>query len=213
VSDITQLPTRAEFIRDRLADWLTDGGWTLLEGEMETFDGWPTLFASGLAQDVYLYVTDEGKFFDADTDQRLRYRFTWLPEPTDTGVMHGPRRPIALFHERHRARELANAVYGTFELGPQGFVVYAHFSLGALGSDHHGHVVAYEVADDGRDYSVRLLDGEIDAFRSYELTWNPSECPTDTGVMHGPAEDLMGALRRSFDRVPAARVPGTTRTV
>jgi hypothetical protein len=100
MSNIPQLPTRAEFIRDRLADTLDAHGYTVEAAEPESEFELPTIAWSGPGTGGHVAVSDEtarGRFFDADSPPghgELRFHgFTWDAEPTDTGVMHGPKLP------------------------------------------------------------------------------------------------------------------------
>jgi hypothetical protein len=90
VSDITHLPTRAEFIRDRLAEWAEAQGYAV---EIFTFDGLAAVDIDTFYGVTWRAVVDDfGAFLDRDEHWRqfTARNFTWLPEPTDTGVMHGP---------------------------------------------------------------------------------------------------------------------------
>lgn len=99
MSDITHLPTRAEFIRDRLAEHLDGLGYFGLSAEPETFDQSPTLYFEWATGDRCVFVDDMGAIRDMDEPERADGRtltmrgFEWWPEPTDTGVMHDLPRP------------------------------------------------------------------------------------------------------------------------
>lgn len=94
MADIQQLPTRAEFIRDRLAEYLDGLGHNTYDCDER--DGFPCLTVEAGDGERYedVAVLTDGRIMsmvDGWSEVRLR-GFTWLPEPTDTGVMHGPGR-------------------------------------------------------------------------------------------------------------------------
>lgn len=66
--------------------------------------------------------------------------------------------------------------------------IKAHRVRTASGS--YGHTVSHTTDHRGSRYLVRLLDGPSFCYSGSDLTWSPSEWPTDTGVIHGPAEML-----------------------
>lgn len=86
------LPTRAEFIRERLADHLTELGYTPTPQEHEHIDTGATLYtlaAGGLVGDVQVF--ENGELRDWETGELWWFGgFEWHAEPTDTGVVHGP---------------------------------------------------------------------------------------------------------------------------
>lgn len=99
MSPISQLPTRAEFIRDRLAEHLDGLGYFGLDTQPETLDESPTLYFEWPTGDRCVFVDELGAIRDMDEPERADGRtltmrgFEWWPEPTDTGVMHGPALP------------------------------------------------------------------------------------------------------------------------
>lgn len=92
MSDIQQLPSRAAFIRDRLADYLDGLGHHVVLADER--DGFPCLTAEssdgGSHEDIA--VTADGRFMSMlDGWKPVRLRgFAWEPEPTDTGTQHRP---------------------------------------------------------------------------------------------------------------------------
>jgi hypothetical protein len=89
---IADLPTRAEFIRDRLAEHLDGLGYFGFSSEPETLDQSPTLWFEWADGDRCVFVDELGAIRDLnEPGPRLTMRgFEWWPWPTDTGVMHGP---------------------------------------------------------------------------------------------------------------------------
>lgn len=96
MSDIT-IPTRAEFIRDRLAEHLDGLGYFGFDTEPETLDESPTLYFEWPTGDRCVFVDEMGAIRDMNEPERADGRtltmrgFEWSPEPTDTGAVHGPR--------------------------------------------------------------------------------------------------------------------------
>jgi hypothetical protein len=89
VSDIKHLPTRAEFIRDRLAEYLAPRGLRPVISNPCGLPGltvWPCLRGATdiIVGDFKLLMDDVADPYPG---------FAWAPVPTDTGVMHGPLHP------------------------------------------------------------------------------------------------------------------------
>jgi hypothetical protein len=81
---LDSLPSRDQFIRDLLAADLEGLGWFV---ETICTSG---LTADGNGQTVEIKVVD-GRLWDVDVCEFVRFgKFVWLPEPMDTGAMHGP---------------------------------------------------------------------------------------------------------------------------
>lgn len=113
---LTQLPTRAEFIREQLGVHLEGLGHEVaVVGQHNLRFDTPGLGADGV------WVTETGAFHaiggrPSSVPETVTFDgFDWAPEPTDTGVMHEPTRnenPRWLQEARSVARARAQRDWG-----------------------------------------------------------------------------------------------------